>query len=276
MIGVQVDNEPGLELFHNHGVFQRFVDSLRRTYGNVETLNREWGLVYWSHRLSTWADLWTPDGNVRRVRRGLAAVPGRADRGVHRLAGRPRPGVRPSRAVRDHVHRLRASGAGRPRAGGLARRHVGQRLLPDAGRAGAAGHADPSPVLDEEQHLGDVPHRRPDVLLPPGAVPGHGDQRDAHRFPVAERARLRRAVASGRVVPGVPRCADDRVLALAHAALRRGDVLGWRAAPQRSARDGPTGRWRGWARSWRRPAVWWPGSPRTPTSRCFTRCRASG
>ena len=28
-------------------------------------LNREWGLVYWSHRLSTWADLWTPDGNVQ-------------------------------------------------------------------------------------------------------------------------------------------------------------------------------------------------------------------
>ncbi|MET8077824.1 beta-galactosidase [Streptomyces sp. NPDC005303] len=63
VIGWQVDNEPGLHLFHNHGVFQRFVDHLRATYGDVETLNREWGLVYWSHRLSTWADLWTPDGN---------------------------------------------------------------------------------------------------------------------------------------------------------------------------------------------------------------------
>jgi beta-galactosidase len=65
VIGYQVDNEPGLELFHNHGVFQRWLDHLRRTYGDVETLNREWGLVYWSHRLSTWADLWTPDGNVQ-------------------------------------------------------------------------------------------------------------------------------------------------------------------------------------------------------------------
>jgi beta-galactosidase len=65
VIGYQVDNEPGLELLHNHGVFQRFVDHLRHTYGEVETLNREWGLVYWSHRLSTWADLWTPDGNVQ-------------------------------------------------------------------------------------------------------------------------------------------------------------------------------------------------------------------
>jgi beta-galactosidase len=65
VIGFQVDNEPGLHLFHNHGVFQRFVDQLREKYGDVETLNREWGLVYWSHRLSTWADLWTPDGNAQ-------------------------------------------------------------------------------------------------------------------------------------------------------------------------------------------------------------------
>jgi beta-galactosidase len=65
VIGFQVDNEPGNELLHNHGVFQRFVDHLRTTYGDVETLNREWGLVYWSHRLSTWADLWTPDGNAQ-------------------------------------------------------------------------------------------------------------------------------------------------------------------------------------------------------------------
>ncbi len=63
VIGFQVDNEPGMLLFHNHGVFQRFVDELRQTYGDVETLNEAWGLVYWSHKLSTWADLWTPDGN---------------------------------------------------------------------------------------------------------------------------------------------------------------------------------------------------------------------
>ncbi len=65
LIGHQVDNEPGLELLHNHGIFQRFVDHLRTAYGDVETLNREWGLVYWSHRLSTWADLWTPDNNAQ-------------------------------------------------------------------------------------------------------------------------------------------------------------------------------------------------------------------
>ncbi|WP_456825584.1 beta-galactosidase [Cellulomonas sp. P5_E12] len=65
VVGFQVDNEPGLELLHNEGVFQAFVDDLRRTYGDVETLNREWGLVYWSHRLTTWADLWRPDSNAQ-------------------------------------------------------------------------------------------------------------------------------------------------------------------------------------------------------------------
>ena len=65
VIGYQVDNEPGNELLHNRGVFQRFVDHLRHQYGDVETLNRAWGLVYWSHRLSTWEDLWTPDGNAQ-------------------------------------------------------------------------------------------------------------------------------------------------------------------------------------------------------------------
>ena len=65
VIGFQVDNEPGNEIFFNHGVFQKFVDHLRQTYGTVEKLNTEWGLTYWSHRLSTWADLWTPDGNAQ-------------------------------------------------------------------------------------------------------------------------------------------------------------------------------------------------------------------
>jgi len=65
VIGYQVDNEPGLLLPHNEGVFQRFVDWLRARYGTVEALNEAWGLVYWSHRLSDWADLWRPDGNYQ-------------------------------------------------------------------------------------------------------------------------------------------------------------------------------------------------------------------
>jgi len=64
VIGYQVDNEAGGGVPHNHGVFQSFVDHLRQTYGSVERLNELWGLTYWSHALSTWADLWQPAGNT--------------------------------------------------------------------------------------------------------------------------------------------------------------------------------------------------------------------
>lgn len=63
IIGFQVDNEPGLHLFHNDRVFNGFIDFLRERYGDVETLNREWGLTYWSHMLNDFSELWRPDGN---------------------------------------------------------------------------------------------------------------------------------------------------------------------------------------------------------------------
>ena len=95
VIGFQVDNEPGLVLFHNHGVFQRFVDDLRHTYGDVEALNEAWGLVYWSHRLSTWADLWTPDGNYQpQYDLAWRTFQAKLTDRVHRLAGRHRARVR--------------------------------------------------------------------------------------------------------------------------------------------------------------------------------------
>lgn len=65
VVGWQVDNEPGNELPRNEQVFVRFRSWLRRRYGTVERLNDEWGLVYWSHRLSDWSELWRPDGNVQ-------------------------------------------------------------------------------------------------------------------------------------------------------------------------------------------------------------------
>ena len=64
VIGWQVDNETGNEVFYNPYVFARFVDHLKRAFGTVERLNEVWGLNYWSHRLHDWADLWTPDGNT--------------------------------------------------------------------------------------------------------------------------------------------------------------------------------------------------------------------
>ena len=62
VIGWQVDNEPGIELLHNPAVFAGFVEHLRAQYGDVQTLNERWGLTYWSHRISRWDELWTPDG----------------------------------------------------------------------------------------------------------------------------------------------------------------------------------------------------------------------
>ena len=64
VIGYQVDNEPGNVLPHNEHTFARFVEWLRARYGTVAVLNREWGLVYWSHQLSDWSELWRPDGNL--------------------------------------------------------------------------------------------------------------------------------------------------------------------------------------------------------------------
>ncbi|PSL37276.1 beta-galactosidase [Labedella gwakjiensis] len=65
VVGWQVDNEPGNELPRNEQVFTRFLAWLQRRYGTVERLNEEWGLVYWSHRITEWSQLWRPDGNVQ-------------------------------------------------------------------------------------------------------------------------------------------------------------------------------------------------------------------
>ena len=64
VVGYQLDNEPGLQLFHNRGSFIRFVERLKDRYGSTDALNREWGLTYWSHRVTDWSQLWTPDGNT--------------------------------------------------------------------------------------------------------------------------------------------------------------------------------------------------------------------
>jgi beta-galactosidase len=64
VIGFQLDNEPGAHLIHNPHTFAAFLDWLRAKYGDTDTLNREWGLVYWSHEIQEWNELWVPGGNV--------------------------------------------------------------------------------------------------------------------------------------------------------------------------------------------------------------------
>src|ERR1700759_648768 len=46
VIGWQVDNEPGINILHNPDVFDGFREWLRERYGDVEELNRRWGLAY--------------------------------------------------------------------------------------------------------------------------------------------------------------------------------------------------------------------------------------
>ncbi|RBP99741.1 beta-galactosidase [Bifidobacterium xylocopae] len=65
VIGWQLHNEPGLHLNYSRDAFEGFKDYLRHRYGSVERLNKEWGLAYWSHELSTWDDLWQPQGNAQ-------------------------------------------------------------------------------------------------------------------------------------------------------------------------------------------------------------------
>ncbi|MFP7761757.1 beta-galactosidase [Marisediminicola sp. LYQ85] len=63
VIGYQVDNEPGLHFFHNEGTFAGFVAWLEERYETPEALNREWNLTYWSHRITSFDQLWRPDNN---------------------------------------------------------------------------------------------------------------------------------------------------------------------------------------------------------------------
>lgn len=64
VIGVQVDNEAGLHLIHNDEVVQRFRTRLSEQFDSPHALNEAWGLTYWSHRISSWDELWTPAGNT--------------------------------------------------------------------------------------------------------------------------------------------------------------------------------------------------------------------
>lgn len=64
VVGAQLDNEAGLHLIHNEHVVARFRAWVAERYGDPETLNREWGLTYWSHRIADWDELWHPAGNT--------------------------------------------------------------------------------------------------------------------------------------------------------------------------------------------------------------------
>ena len=163
--------------------FQRFVRRLKAQYGDVETLNREWGLTYWSHRLRDWSELWTPDGNTlpqydlawRRYQADLTTEFIAWQAGIVREYARPEP-------VRDHVHRVPAPGDRRRGARRGARRHRGQPVLRDAGPP-RRDDVDLEPVTPWTTSgvAGAVPAGRPHVLVEAVAVPRHRDRRAVHR-----------------------------------------------------------------------------------------------
>jgi beta-galactosidase len=174
VIGYQVDNEPGMLLFHNRGVFQRFVDELRHTYGTVDAINEAWGLVYWSHKLSTWADLWAPDGNWQpqydlawRIFQAKLTTEfiawqadvvreyARDDQFVTTCISYDRPTV-------DDANLTAVLG-----------RDSGQSLLRHAGRAGGTEQQRHSAGLDNLGGLEPVSLGGPDVCLEAGPVPHH-------------------------------------------------------------------------------------------------------
>jgi len=227
VIGFQVDNEPGAGLIHNHHAFQGFLEFLRDRYGTVENLNEEWGLVYWSHRLSEWSDLWRPDGNLmpqyqldwRRYQAKIMTdfISWQAD------------------IVREYSH-------------------AGQFVTT------CISYERP-PVADDELVAGlDITAGNPYYKMQDGLAAGVDLRREAQwwttgvwalfgqadrmyssaqaRFLVTETnaPAVSRADRPGGPRARLPRGQDDRILAVADPALWRGDLLGWHPAAQREAR----------------------------------------
>jgi beta-galactosidase len=62
VIGWQIDNETGAYGTAGPNVQAGFEEWLKRRFGTVDALNRDWGLVYWGQLLSSWDDLPPRDG----------------------------------------------------------------------------------------------------------------------------------------------------------------------------------------------------------------------
>lgn len=65
VIGYQVDNETKYYGTSSENVQQGFVDYLKKEFnGDLEALNQEFGLDYWSNRVNAWADFPSMDGTI--------------------------------------------------------------------------------------------------------------------------------------------------------------------------------------------------------------------
>ena len=220
VIGWQVDNETGAYGTAGPNVQAGFKEWLKRKFGTVDALNQAWGLVYWGQLLGSWDELPPRDGILNpgwkleweRYQRSLVTD-------FLRLAGRPRAGVRPAHAV-GHP--------GLPRRDANGRRLAGDLEVPRRGR-----HQPLPRHAGGARRLVDRVHGRLHPVDEEGALPRDRDERAGDRLgregPVPA---VRRAAAPAGVVPRGERGPHGRVLALALAALRPGDLLEGAARPR--------------------------------------------
>lgn len=233
VIGYQVDNEPGIILFHNPGTFLGFVEYLKARYGSLDTLNDEWGLQYWSHRLGSWDELWLPDGNGQ-PQYDLAWRDYQASITTEFIGWQ-------ADLVREYSHDdqfvTTCFAYSRPT---LHDEKLAARLDVTAGnpyyrmQAGLDRAVD-LPAMQEWTTAGvSGLYRAADRLYSSKQAPFLVTETDSGNIGASDQnyPPVPRAAAPGRARPGLPRRPHGRVLALAHHRIRNRDLLGRRAAAQ--------------------------------------------
>jgi beta-galactosidase len=64
VIGWQIDNETSSGAAANRDVQDGFVSYLRKKFGSVDELNKDWGLNYWGQRLNDWSEIPPEEGII--------------------------------------------------------------------------------------------------------------------------------------------------------------------------------------------------------------------
>ena len=229
VIGWQIDNETGAYGTAGPNVQAGFKEWLKGKFGTVEAMNQAWGLVYWGQLVGSWDELPPRDGILNpgwkleweRYQRSLVTD------FLGWQARILREYVPASQWVTQDFH-----GATRTR-----RRLAGDLEVPRRGR-----HQPVPRHAGAARRLVDRVHGRLHALDEAGALPRHRDERAGDRLgregPVPA---VRRAAAAAGLGPRRERGPHGRVLALALAALRPGDLLEGPARPRPRAEPGLRG-----------------------------------
>ncbi len=229
VIGWQIDNETGAYGTAGPNVQAGFKEWLKKKFGTVENLNKAWGLVYWGQLLGSWDELPPRDGILNpgwkleweRYQRSLVTdFLGWQARIVREY-------VPPTQWVTQDFH-----GATRTAVDSLGHLEVPRRR----------GHQPVPRHAGRPRRLVDRVHGRLHAIDEEGALPRHRDERADDRLgregPVPA---VRRAAAAAGLVARRERRAHGRVLALALAPLRAGDLLEGAPRPRPRAEPGLRG-----------------------------------